>query len=74
MQPVYEIGEIVEIIDNQNGHMFEIGQHVRIRELTVYGGVDSAENINDSEDYWYLDEDDIKKIESNNNWATDLLK
>ncbi|AKQ08484.1 hypothetical protein PQE66_gp169 [Bacillus phage PBC2] len=63
MKPVYEIGEIVKIIDDKNGHLFEIGQRVRIRKLNEDGSVDSAESLEDSQDYWYLNEDDIEKIE-----------
>ncbi|UUV45975.1 hypothetical protein [Bacillus phage vB_BanS-Thrax3] len=62
MQPQYEIGEIVEIIDDSNGHLFEIGEHVRIRTLHFHGGVASAESL-DGTVFWFLDEDDIKKIE-----------
>ena len=63
MQPQYEVGEIVEIIDDLNGHKFEIGEHVRIRALHFHGGVASAESLEDSDIYWFLDEDDIRKIE-----------
>lgn len=62
MQPVYEIGEIVEIIDNVTGHEFAEGQHVRIVDVDSKGEVQSAESL-DGEDYWYIANEDIKKIE-----------
>jgi len=60
---MWKVGEIVEIIDDLNGHMFYIGQRVRIRALHENGDVASAESLDDSEDYWFLNQDDIKKIE-----------
>ncbi|QOV08287.1 YorP-like protein [Bacillus phage Kirov] len=62
MQPTYEVGEVVRIINDLNGHLFEIGQLVKVKALHYHGGVASAESL-DGEDYWYLNEDDIEKVE-----------
>jgi len=61
MKVVYELGEVVEIRDNTCGHGFYYGEHVRIKSLDG-DYVETAEYL-DGNDFWYLDEDDIQKIE-----------
>jgi hypothetical protein len=54
----YELGQIVEVVDNTCGHSFYIGQKVIIKKFDDDNKVEAAWNL-DKTDFWYLDEDDI---------------
>lgn len=62
MKAVYEVGEIVQVSANTCGHCFVNGEPVRIRTLDEGGDVESAEHL-DGRDFWYIDDEDICKIE-----------
>lgn len=58
----YEVGDIVEVIDNVTGHYFEIGDKVRVRSIFNDGTIDSCEHL-DKSDHWYVDNEEVRHIQ-----------
>ena len=65
MKAVYEVGEIVKVRANTCDHSFLNGEHVRIRNLSEGGNVETAEHL-DGRDFWYIDDEDICKLRNRN--------
>lgn len=60
----FEVGEVVEIISNDiTLHGFEIGERVVVRTLGNEGEIESAHALNDKTYYWYIEEEEVKKVE-----------
>lgn len=57
----YKVGDIVEIIDNELGHGFTIGEHVRILSLDEHGFVYFARSIHGGQ-HWAIYDTEIKRI------------
>ena len=53
----YEVGNLVEVIDKQHGHEFEIGEVVVIED--IYDNSFRCSNLDKSE-YWWLGEEELK--------------
>lgn len=62
LTPAYEVGDVVEIIDNSCEHGFETGQHVRLCSCDSDGAW-AAKDLEGSA-FWYIEEDEFKPVSS----------
>ena len=57
----YKVGDVVEIISNELGHGFDIGDHVVVLSLDEHGFIYHAQSINGGIT-WALYDTEVKRI------------
>lgn len=65
----YQVGDIVEIVDEYHGHEFEIGEHVRIVDMEGWCDFDEeysygARSLNDNGDLWSVFDCELALVSS----------